>query len=51
MKKAPAPKESPKTMKAEIGYMKKGGAPKSLLKHEQAEHQAMAKMKKSPRSR
>jgi len=34
-------KESAKTVKAEIKYMKKGGAPKALIKHEQAEHRAM----------
>jgi hypothetical protein len=35
-------KESKGIVKKEISYMKKGGAPKSLIKHEQAEH---AKMK------
>lgn len=31
-------KESKKEMKDEIKYMKKGGAPKSLIKKEMAEH-------------
>lgn len=37
--------ESPKTMKDEVKFMKKGGAPKSLIKHETDEHAKMKKMK------
>ena len=33
-------KESKKDMKDEIKYMKKGGAPKSLIAKEKAEHKA-----------
>ena len=36
--------ESPKTMKDEVKFMKKGGAPKSLVKHEMDEHAKMKKM-------
>lgn len=42
MKKTTVPYESPKTMKAEIGFMKKGGAPKKLIDSEKAEHKAMS---------
>lgn len=34
-------KESKAVVKKEIAFMKKGGAPKSLIKHEQAEHKGM----------
>jgi len=36
--------ESAKTMKDEVKFMKKGGAPKSLVKHEMDEHAKMKKM-------
>lgn len=42
MKCKPEPK---KTQKAEEKYLKKGGAPKSLIRHEKAEHRAMNKKK------
>ena len=38
--------ESKKVQKDEEKYLKKGGAPKSLQKHEKAEHRAMNKGKK-----
>lgn len=37
--------ESKKTLQKEIKFMKKGGAPKSLIKHEQAEHAGKVKMR------
>ena len=36
-------KESKATVKKEIGYMKKAGAPKSMIKHEEAEMKGMKK--------
>ena len=36
-------KESKAMMKKEVGFMKKAGAPKAMLKHEQAEMKAMKK--------
>lgn len=38
--------ESPKMMKDEVKFMKKGGAPKSMVKAEMKEHANMKKMKK-----
>lgn len=46
MKKKPVAKDTPATMKQEIKFMKKGGAPKSLINHEKAEHAAMKKPKR-----
>ena len=37
------PKETAATAKREIKYMKKGGAPKSLVEHEKREMKAMKK--------
>lgn len=34
-------KESKAIVKKEVAFMKKGGAPKSLVKHELAEHKGM----------
>jgi hypothetical protein len=31
------PRESTKTVKQEVKYLKKGGAPKALIKHEERE--------------
>lgn len=45
MKKKPM-KESAQVVKNEIKYMRKGGAPKALIKHEQAEHRAMKSKKR-----
>lgn len=42
-------KESRKTQKAEEKYLKKGGAPKALIKHEKREHAVMNKRTKSKR--
>lgn len=42
---AKAPKESKAMMKKEVDFMKKKGAPKSMIKHEMAE----AKMRKGGR--
>lgn len=39
--KKQAPAESKKVAAAEIAAMKRGGASKKLLAHEQAEHKAM----------
>jgi hypothetical protein len=39
-------KESKAMMKKEIGFMKKAGAPKSMVKHEMAEMKGMKKMSK-----
>lgn len=39
-------KESKKTVKEEIKYLKKGGAPKKLVEHEKREHREMKKAKK-----
>lgn len=36
-------KESKQMMKKEVGFMKKAGAPKSMIKHEEAEMKAMKK--------
>ena len=36
-------KESKAMMKKEVGFMKKAGAPKSMIKHEQAEMKGMKK--------
>lgn len=36
-------KESKEMMKKEIGFMKKKGAPKSMIKHEEAEMKAYKK--------
>lgn len=36
-------KESKATVKKEIGFLKKAGAPKSLVKHEESEMKKMAK--------
>ena len=47
-RKSSVPKESAATAKREIKYMKKGGAPKSLIKHEKRE---MASMKKPSRKK
>ena len=45
MKKVKA-KDTPAVMKQEIKFMKKGGAPKGLIQHEQAEHAAEKKKKR-----
>jgi hypothetical protein len=37
-------KESKAMMKKEVGFMKKAGAPKSMVKHEEAEMKGMKKM-------
>lgn len=37
-------KESKAMMKKEVGFMKKAGAPKSMIKHEEAEMKSMKKM-------
>ena len=37
-------KESKAMMKKEVGFMKKAGAPKSMIKHEEAEMKGMKKM-------
>lgn len=37
-------KESPAMMKKEVAFMKKKGAPKSMIKHEMAEAKGMKKM-------
>jgi len=37
-------KESKAMVKKEIGFMKKAGAPKSMIKHEESEMQGMKKM-------
>lgn len=39
-------KESKAMMKKEVGFMKKAGAPKSMVKHEEAEMKGMAKYAK-----
>ena len=39
-------KESKAMMKKEVGFMKKAGAPKSMIKHEEAEMKTMKKMNK-----
>jgi hypothetical protein len=44
------PMESKKIQKAEVGYLKKGGAPKKLVNHEVQEHKKM-NMKKMGRGR
>ena len=36
--------ESKKMVKKEIGFMKKAGAPKSMIKHEESEMKGMKKM-------
>jgi hypothetical protein len=48
--KAGEPMESKKIQRAEVGYLKKGGAPKKLVNHEVAEHKKM-NMKKMGRGR
>ena len=37
-------KESPAMMKKEVSFMKKAGAPKSMIKHEEKEMKSMKKM-------
>jgi hypothetical protein len=37
-------KESPAMMKKEVAFMKKKGAPKSMIQHEMAEAKGMKKM-------
>lgn len=37
-------KESKEMMKKEVGFMKKAGAPKSMIKHEESEMKSMKKM-------
>lgn len=39
-------KESKKVLGKEIKYMEKGGAPKSLIKHEREEHKEMKRESK-----
>jgi hypothetical protein len=39
-------KESKAMMKKEVSFMKKKGAPKSMIKHEAREHESMGMMKK-----
>ena len=41
-------KESPAMMKKEVAFMKKKGAPKSMIKHEMAEAKGMKKSAKKP---
>lgn len=43
--KGGAMKESKAMMKKEVGFMKKAGAPKSMIKHEEAEMKGMKGMK------
>ena len=43
MKKGGEMKESKAMMKKEVSFMKKKGAPKSMIKHEEAEAKAMKK--------
>jgi hypothetical protein len=44
-------KESKAMMKKEIAFFKKKGAPKSMIKHEEAEAKSMGKGKAKPKAK
>lgn len=44
-------KETKQMQRAEMKALKKGGAPKSVIKHEREEHSAMNRSKKSSKKK